>query len=70
MENDAVQKLIDEIKAIQQLPYLNSISALSRKIMVQKLHAEIDKLGYSGERPPVEWNQLHNNQDGKSDSIN
>ena len=66
MQHDIIQKIIEEIKEIQQEPYMNSISAMGRKTKVEKLHAELDRLGYTGERPPIEWNQLFNNRDDKS----
>jgi hypothetical protein len=62
-----IQKIIDEIREIQQEPYMNSISALGKKIRVERLHAELDRLGYTGERPPLQWNQLHN-KDNKKES--
>jgi hypothetical protein len=58
MKNDVIQNIIEEIKEIQQQPYENSISALGRKIRVEKLHEQLDNLGYTGERPPLKWNQL------------
>ena len=68
MNNLQVQKIIDEIREIQQEPYMNSISALGKKIRVEKLHAELDRLGYMGERPPLHWNQLFNKHDDKKES--
>ena len=62
-----INQIIDEIKKIQASPFENSISALGRKIRVEQLHADLDKLDYRGERPPFRWNQLseENNTDNK-----
>ena len=59
-----INQIIDEIKKIQASPFENSISALGRKIRVEQLHADLDKLDYRGERPPLKWNQLSEENNG------
>jgi len=51
-------EIIDEIETIQTSQYQNSISALGKKIKVDRLHEELDKMEYEGKRPPRTWNQI------------
>lgn len=57
-----IEEIIAEIEEIQQLPYHNWISALSRKVKVDSLHQLLDDLKYEGIRPPREWIQKINNK--------
>ena len=58
-QQERIIEIIDEIKTIQASQYQNSISALGKKIKVDRLHEELDKMGYEGERPPRTWNQIY-----------
>ncbi len=63
MNEEIINKIIQEIIEIQNQPYVNSISALGKKIRVEKLHKQLDEHGYKGERPPLIWNQLNSKND-------
>ncbi len=52
------ENIIKEIEEIQKQPFQNSISALSRQLKVDNLLAQLDELGYTGERPPKKWPQM------------
>jgi len=58
-QKERIIEIIDEIETIQASQYQNSISALGKKIKVDRLHEELDKMGYEGERPPRTWNQIY-----------
>ena len=58
-QQERIIDIIDEIETIQASQYQNSISALGKKIKVDRLHEELDKMGYEGERPPRTWNQIY-----------
>ena len=55
--DNRTHEILEEIQKIQSLQYENWIAALARKIKVESLHAELDKMGYRGDRPPRTWNQ-------------
>jgi hypothetical protein len=57
-QEQKIMEIIDEIETIQSSQYQNSISALGKKIRVDRLQEELDKMGYEGERPPRTWNQI------------
>ena len=58
-QEERIVEIIDEIETIQASQYQNSISALGKKIKVDRLHEELDKMDYEGERPPRTWNQIY-----------
>lgn len=60
--NKVVDDIINEIRYIQSTPYSNWISAMGKKLRVDKLHRKLDDIGYRGERPPRNWNQLSNTE--------
>jgi hypothetical protein len=57
-QEERIIDIIDEIETIQASQYQNWISALSKKHKVNRLHEELDKMDYNGERPPRTWNQI------------
>jgi hypothetical protein len=57
-QEERIIDIIDEIETIQASQYQNWISALSKKHKVDRLHEELDKMAYEGERPPRTWNQI------------
>lgn len=60
MTDHHVSVLIHQIEEIQGKKYVNWISAWANKIKVDRLHAQLDKLAYVGQRPPRTWNQHRN----------
>jgi hypothetical protein len=58
VREERIIEIIDEIETIQASQYQNSISALGKKIRVDRLQEELDKMNYEGERPPRTWNQI------------
>ena len=59
MDENIIKELIKEIEEIQAKEYQNSLSAGSRKVKVDSLHAKLDALNYDGPRPPRVWNQIY-----------
>jgi len=58
MIDENITALIKEIEEIQAKEYQNWMSAWSRKVRVNNLHAKLDALKYEGPRPPRDWNQV------------
>lgn len=59
-KDNRTQEIIEEILHIQTLSYNGWFGGLSRKIKVDQLHSELDKMGYGGDRPPRQWKQFNN----------
>lgn len=57
-QEERIIEIIGEIETIQSSQYQNSLSAWSKKLKVDRLHEELDKMNYEGERPPRTWNQI------------
>jgi hypothetical protein len=58
-QTERIIEIIDEIETIQASQYQNWISALAKKHKVERLHEELDKMNYEGERPSRTWNQIY-----------
>jgi hypothetical protein len=58
MDQNRISEIIKNIEDVQTLPWSSVFGAWGRKIRVDKLHEELDIMGYTGERPPRNWSQL------------
>ena len=57
--DNRVYEILEEISYIQRLKWNGWFSALGRQIKVDKLHAELDKMSYGGDRPPRSWSHYN-----------
>ena len=54
-QDNRVFEILEEIQRIQSTPYISWFKALGNQIKVDKLHTELDQMGYAGDRPPRVW---------------
>lgn len=52
-------EILEEIQRIQSTRYTNWIGAIARQLKVDRLHGELDKMNYHGDRPPRIWSHVN-----------
>jgi hypothetical protein len=57
-KDNRLNEILQEIETIQSKPHNGWFTALGRQIKVDKLHAELDQMGYRGDRPPRSWSHF------------
>jgi hypothetical protein len=50
--DNRLYEIIEEIQSIHNMPYKDILNAFMRQWKIDKLHAELDKMKYGGDRPP------------------
>ncbi|WP_417658190.1 hypothetical protein [Pseudidiomarina sp.] len=51
MTTTSIYQIIHQLMRLQTLPYANSTAVRGRQLQFDKLHAALDKRGYTGSRP-------------------